>query len=174
MSGLSPSRLSKILIAACLGVSGAIAQTKLGIIDTQKALLETAELKKAQKEMEAKFKPRQDRLDQLTKEISQLQQQLQTMAGKLTPQGEADLVNQGQRKTKERERIQQDLQEDVDRERQDILSGASTKMKNVIQKLAEEKGLDMVVDSATTIYFKPALDITKDATISYDKANPVK
>jgi outer membrane protein len=47
-------------------------------------------------------------------------------------------------------------------------------MEQVVIKLAEEQGLDLVVDSSTTLYFKPALDLTKQATAAYDKAHPVK
>ena len=55
-----------------------------------------------------------------------------------------------------------------------ILSKSSEKMQGVIKKLAEEKGLDMVVDASTTLYFKDAMDITKDAIAAYDKAYPAK
>jgi outer membrane protein len=44
----------------------------------------------------------------------------------------------------------------------------------VIQKLSEEKSLDIVVDASQTLYFKPALDITNDAIAAYNKANPAK
>ncbi|MEZ5398025.1 MAG: OmpH family outer membrane protein [Bryobacteraceae bacterium] len=159
---------------AALLAAPAAAQVKVGVIDTQKALLDTADMKKAQAGMEAKFKPRQDKLELLNKEIAEVQRQLQTMQGKLSPQGEAELVAQGQRKQKEAERLRQDLQEEVDRERQDILGLASQNMRTVIQKLAEEKGLDLVVDVGTTIFSKPTLDITADATAAYDKAHPAK
>ena len=33
----------------------------------------------------------------------------------------------------------------------------------------DERGYDVVVDSANTIYFKPGLDITNDAIAAYDK-----
>ena len=75
---------------------------------------------------------------------------------------------------REWQRLGEDLQADVDRERNDILTKASQKLKQVIEKIATEKGLDIVVDSADTVYFKPALDITKEVTAAYDKANPVK
>jgi outer membrane protein len=38
------------------------------VINTQKALLETEEIKKAQLDLEAKFKPRQDEMVKLQKE----------------------------------------------------------------------------------------------------------
>jgi outer membrane protein len=46
-------------------------------------------------------------------------------------------------------------------------------MTEVIKKLAEEKGVDLVIDTSTTLYFKPALDLTNDAIAAYDKAYPV-
>ena len=47
-------------------------------------------------------------------------------------------------------------------------------MTDVVKKLAEEKGLDLVVDTSSALYFKPALDITNDAIAAYDKAYPAK
>ena len=47
-------------------------------------------------------------------------------------------------------------------------------MGEVVKKLAEEKGYDLVVDISNTIYFKPALEITTDALAAYNKAYPVK
>ena len=70
--------------------------------------------------------------------------------------------------------LEEAQQFDLERERNEILTKTSQKLKQVIDKLAEEKGLDIVVDAASTVFFKPALDITKEATAAYDKANPVK
>jgi outer membrane protein len=45
-------------------------------------------------------------------------------------------------------------------------------MQDVVKKIAEGKGLDLVVDSSTTLYFKAAMDITTEAIAAYDKAYP--
>jgi outer membrane protein len=95
------------------------------------------------------------------------------MQGKLTPQAEQEMTIQGQRKQKEITRLSEDLQADVERERQDILGRSSQRMQEVVNKLAAEKAFDLVVDVGNTVFFKPALDITKDATTAYDKAYPV-
>jgi len=47
-------------------------------------------------------------------------------------------------------------------------------MSDVIKKIAEERGLDVVVDVGNTLYFKPALEITADVIAAFDKANPAK
>ncbi|MCS6953527.1 MAG: OmpH family outer membrane protein [Bryobacterales bacterium] len=162
-------------IFGTLWLAGAAAgQTKVAVINWQRALLETAELKKAQAELEAKFRPRQEAMAKLQKEIESIQQQLQTMRGKLTDQAEQDLNLQMQRKQREWQRLNEDLQADVDFERNTILSRTGRQMQQIITKLAEEKGLDLVIDAADAHYFRATLDLTQEATAAYDKAHPVK
>ena len=150
----------------------ASAQVKVAVINLQRAVLESAEIKKASAEMEARYKPRQQELEKLQRELAGIQQQLQS--GKLTQQAEADLTASGQRKQREAQRVQEDLQADVDRDRNEILSKSSQKMGDVVKKIAEEKGFDVVVDVSNTVYFKPALEITNDAIAAYDKTYPAK
>lgn len=150
----------------------AAAQVKVGVVNVQDAILQTAEIKKASSELEAKYKSRQDALVKLQQDLQSISTQLGNT--KISQQAAADLQAQGQRKERDLQRLQQDLQTDVDADRNDILGKAGAKMKSVVEKLAVEKGLDMVVDVSQTIYFKPALEITKDVIAAYDKANPVK
>ena len=164
-------RFGLLMLAA---VSFASAQVKLAIINSQQSVIDTAEIKKAQAEMEAKFKPRTAQLEKLQKELQELQTQLQAGEGKLTPQAQQNLQITGQRKQRELQRLQEDLQGEVERERNDILSRSGARMQEIVRKLAEERGLDVVVDVSNTVYFKPALDITKEATAAYDKAYPPK
>lgn len=149
------------------------AQVKVAVINSQLALSETAEIKKFQADLEAKYKPRQEQMAKLQKELETIRQQLE-LGDKLTAQAQADLNTQGTRKQRELSRLQEDLQADVERERSEILQRSNDRMEQVVIKLAEEQGLDLVVDSSTTLYFKPALDLTKQATAAYDKAHPVK
>ncbi len=163
-----------MLAAAALTLVPAAAQVKVGIVDFQKAVLGTAEIKKAQTELEARFKPRQDAMQKLQNELQQISAQLQSMQGKLTPQAESDLRVQGQRKERELQRLNDDLQADVDRDRNDILQKAGRQMREVVSKMAAEKAFDVVIDSANTLFFKDALDVTAEAIASYDKAYPAK
>jgi outer membrane protein len=165
-----------LLVCSALFVAAQVApaQTKVAVIDLQRAVFESAEIKKANDQMQATFKPRQDKIDQLNNEIASLAKQLQSGNGKLSPSAEADLQAQGQRKQRDLQRMSDDLQADATAYRNDILSKSSDKMTSVIKALAEEKGFDMVVDKSTTLYFKDAMDITKDAIAAYDKKYPAK
>jgi outer membrane protein len=163
---------------ACLALvsfsKAGLSQTKVAIVSLQRAVLGCAEIKKASAAMETKYKPRQQEMERLQRELEGIQQQLQTNAGKLTGTAQADLQAQGQRKQRDLQRLNDDLQADVTAERNDILGTSGRKMKEIVQKLAEEKGLDVVVDEQSTLFFKPALDLTNDAITAYDKAYPAK
>jgi outer membrane protein len=157
----------------CLASQVAMAQAKVAVISLQKALFETAEIKKADAEMQATLKPRQQQADKLNQELSVISQKLQTDAGKLTQQAEFDLQTDGKRKQVELTRINEDLQADAERMRNEVLSKSTDRMQAVVKKLAEEKGLDLVVDTQVALYFKPTMDLTGEATAAYDKAYPV-
>src|SRR5579883_881150 len=77
--------------AAGLVSPSASAQTKIGVVNFQKAILDTAEIKKASTDLQNKYKPRQDALDKAQRELNDIQTQLQSAGGKLSAQGEADL-----------------------------------------------------------------------------------
>lgn len=150
----------------------ATAQAKVAVIDTQKAVFETAEIKKADADLQTSLKPRNDRAVQLNNELQSIQQQLQANATKLTQQQADDLQSDGQRKQRELTRLQTELQEAADGARQEVIPKCTLRMKEVVKKLAEEKGFDLVVDTQVALYFKPAMDITADATAAYNKAYP--
>jgi outer membrane protein len=153
-------------------VQAASAQAKVAVINLQKAVLESAEIKAASAAMEARYKPRVTQIETLDKEIAAIGQNLQTNAGKLTQQAEAELNAQGQRKQRDVQRLRDDLQADVDRDRNDILQKSAVKMTDVLKRLADEKGYDIVVDAPYAPYFKAALDITPDLIAAFDKAYP--
>jgi outer membrane protein len=166
--------MNKLLFAvlALTSIGAANAQVKIAVINTQKALLDTEEIKKDQLDMEAKFKPRQDQMLKVQKELEDIQAQLQS--GKLNEAGTQEITAEGQRKQRDLQRLQQDLQDDVQAARTEILQRAGTRMQEVVKKLADEKGLDIVVDSANTVFFKATFEITTEATTAYNKAYPAK
>jgi outer membrane protein len=158
--------------SAALMPAQAVQPAKVAIINAQKAVADTGEIKKAQAALEAKYRPQQQAIEKLQGDLQNIQQQLS--APNLDPNKEAQLRADGTQKQKDLQRLSEDLQADVNAERQDILGRSGRQMTEVVRKIAEARGLDVVIDITNTIYFKPALDITADATAAYDKAYPVK
>ena len=158
--------------AAVLSPATASAQLKVGIVNFQQALLGTSEMKKASNDLMLKYKPQQDQLETLQKELNEIQAKLQDP--KTTPAMAVDLQADGQRKQRDAKRITEDVQAGAEADRNEILRRGTERMTEVVKKLADEKGLDVVVDSANIVFFKPTLDITQEAIAAYDKAYPPK
>jgi len=151
----------------------AFGQVKIGIVDVQAALAQTAEVKKALADLDAKYKPRQEQGAKLQKELAAISQQL-SLGDKLTVQAQNDLSMQSTRKQRELTRIQEDLQADVNRDQSEIVTRCTARIEQISVKLAEERGLDAILAAGAAVYFKPVLDLTKDVVAAYDKAYPVK
>ncbi len=169
---------SVLLLAGAIALSAvtvraqAITPAKVAIINAQKAVADTQEIKKAQLQLEAKYKPRTQAIQTLQTQLQTIQQQLS--APNLAPDREANLRADGTQKQKELQRMTDDLQSDLNNERQDILGRSGRQMTDVVKKIAEERGIDVVIDITTTLYYKPTLDITAEATAAYDKTYPAK
>jgi outer membrane protein len=149
-------------------------QTKVAVVNFQNAVLSTGEIQKALKDLSVKFKPRQDALQKGQQELSDIQTQLNVSQGKLSQAGEADLQARGQRKQTQMQRLNDDLQADFEADRDEAVRRASTRMQELLKKVAEEKGLDLIVDSAAAPFVKTGIDITDQVVAAYDKAYPAK
>lgn len=165
-------RSAALCLAIALFSSFASAQIKIGVINVQAALANTDELKKAQVDLAKKYQPRQDEMDKLQKDLEAIDAQLNS--GKLNAQATADLQAQGTRKQRDQQRMSDDMNADVEKDRQDILAKMSQKMQDVINKLAADKGFDIIVEASQTLFYKPTFDLTADATTAYNLANPAK
>ena len=144
------------------------AQTKVAVISFQNALLATADMQKQSAELEAKYKDRQDELTALTAELQEIQAKLASATGAEAQQ----LQIEGQRKQRTAQRLTEDLQSDVEFDRQNILNDASIRMRDVIQELRTERGLDLIVDGGSVLSVSALIDLTADATRAYDEKHP--
>ena len=149
-------------------------QTKVAVVNFQNAVLATGEIQKVLKDIQLKYKPRQDALIKGQQELSDILTQLQASQGKLSQAGEADLQARGQRKQTQLQRLNDDLTADFEADRDEAVRKASTRMQELLKKVAEEKGLDLIVDSAAAPFVKSGIEITDQVVAAYDKAYPVK
>lgn len=145
-----------------------MAQAKIGVVNFQEALLATAEMQKEASKLEQKYKPDQDRLETLSQELQDIQTKLQTAQGDEALR----LQQEGQEKQREAQRLTEDLQADIDFDRQQILEGGAQRMRTVVEELRATKALDLIIDVSSTLSFNSALELTTDATAAYDAKHP--
>lgn len=146
------------------------AQAKVAVIDFQGALLNTADMKKESEALAAKYADRQQQLEALSAELQEITAKLQTAQGDEA----ARLQAEGQRKQRDAQRLNEDLQADVEFDRQNILAAASGRMREVIRELRTAKAVDLIVDGGGVLASDPLIDLTAEATQAYDAKYPVQ
>jgi outer membrane protein len=160
------------------GAAAAAAPTKVGVINVQVAITSTAEGKSAAAEMQSQFTPRQTELENLRREIEDIQTRLRTGSNALSDEERARLAAQGDQKTRIFQRKQQESQDDFNEAQREIVDRIGRKMVEILDKYSRENGYAIIFDtsaqSTPVIYAANQIDITQDIIRLYDQNYPVK
>lgn len=164
--------------APAAGAPAPPATKAVAIINLRGAIGSTAEGKQASAELQSQFAPRSSEIDNMTKQINDLQQKLQAGQGKLSQEEETRLTGEGQRLTQRLDRRRNDFQEDATAAQQEVLERIGRKMVDVLDRFARENGYSVVLDTSgqnsPILYASNQVDVTQDIIRLYDQAYPVK
>lgn len=174
-----PALAALLLIPATRAQStGAAAPSKVGVINVQIAITSTAEGKQAAAEMQSQFAPRQSELDNLRKEIEDMQTRLRTGSNTLSDEERARLAAQGEQKSRIYQRKQQESQDDFNEAQREIVDKIGRKMVTILDKYSAENGYAIIFDtsaqSTPVIYAANQIDVTQEIVRLYDQNYPVK
>jgi len=179
------------LLFACPALSPAQTSPsggKIGILNIQAAILNTAEGKKALSDLDNKYKSKRADLQSKQQEITTLEDQLQRQQSAASDSAQLQLTRQLEEKKKIFTRTQEDAQSDFNADRTDMIGRISQKLGRLVQEFAEQNGYALILDSVAPVYSTsgqigdaqlPVYYAGKDAEITeeivrrYDAANPV-
>lgn len=154
------------------------APTRLAVINIQGAIASTSEGKQTAQELQAKFASRQADIDNLSKQLQDIQQRIQDGQNTLSDTEKGRLTFQYQETSRNLQREQQEYQEDVQDARTDAVDTIGQKMMPIINRYANENGYSIVLDtssqSSPVLFASNSVDITSAIVKLYDQAYPVK
>src|SRR5271156_1245845 len=160
------------------GASAAAAPGRVGVINVQVAITSTAEGKQAAAELQSKFAPRQTELDNMRKQLDDLQTRLRTGQTTLSDDEKARLAREGDVLTRSYQRKQQEAQDDFNDEQQDVVNRIGRKMMEILDKYSKENGYSIIFDTSAqqtpVVFAANQIDVTQDIIRLYDQTNPVK
>jgi outer membrane protein len=174
-----------LIVAAVRGQSSSsaaapapAAPSKVGVINIRGAIGNTAEGKQASAELQSQFAPRQTELENLNKQINDLRQRLAACEGKCSQDEIGRLTQQGQKSTQRFDRLNNELQEDVNSAQGEVIDRIGRKMVDVLDRYARENGYTIVLDTSAQntpiLYASTQIDVTQEIVRLYDSAYPVK
>ena len=160
------------------GNSPAAAASKVGVLNVRQAIINTAEGKQASAELQSQFASRQNELENLRKQIEDVQSRLRSGERTLSDDEKARLQRQGELLTRQFQRKQDELQEDMNAAQGEVVDRIGRKMLDVLDRYARENSYTAVFDSSSqnspVIYASTQIDVTQDIIRLYDQAYPVK
>lgn len=147
-----------LILASAFAAVPALAEAKIGFVNTERLLREAPLSVAAQKKLEREFATRDQELQKLAKQARDLQAQLDK---------DGVTMSDSERKTKERDlgNLNRDLQrqgrefrEDLNLRRNEELGQIQERARKAIQDIAKAEKFDLIVEQA--VYVDPKSDIT--------------
>lgn len=152
--------------------------SKIGVLNMEVAITSTQEGKQAASELTAKFAPRQTELQNLQKQIQDINTRLQTTANTLSDDEKFRLQEESQTLSRTYQRKQQEDREDLQDAQQDLINGLGRKLMTVLDKYSRQNGYAVIIDESSqqtpVLYAANAVDVTQDIVKLYDQTFPVK
>ena len=148
-----------LVAAALLGLSqAAIAETKIGFVNSDRVMREAAPAVRAQQRLEKEFEKRDQELQRIARDLKSMQEDLER---------NGPTMADGDRRNKERaltelnrdfQRKQREFREDLNQRRNEELASVLDKANRTLKELAEQENYDIIFQEA--VYANPRIDLT--------------
>jgi outer membrane protein len=165
-------RISLILLAAGLWLgSGAVhAQGKIGVVQLERIVRDSAPAMRAQKKLEAEFAKREGELRKTSEQLKRMQDELEkdgvTMSETVRRNKEREFGEQ----SRDFQRRQREYQEDVNVRRNEELAQVIEQANRIIRQIAESEKYDIIFQEAA--YANPRIDITDKVIKALEASKP--
>lgn len=168
------------VLASALAASFSLPQTslagvaqlkKIAVVDVQRVILETAQGRKAKKNLESSFTKNSMKLERKAKE---LQKQLQDLQAKAAMLSDAEVMRRQQelvRKDTELQELYVKYQEELARKEALLTEKIYKNVAAIVKQMALEDSIQVVLvrSQSTVLYANPKLDLTNKVIVAYDK-----
>lgn len=156
-------RVSGLLMAVALSLSGVCAfadGTKIGVVDLQKIMQTSQQMKDIQEKLEKEFKPRRDKLvameDGLKKDMEKFKRDSAVLSQTQRKDLEKKIVNTQQQFEREGQQYQQELST----AHNEAMESFYTKIRAAIAKVAQGEQYDLVFQKDAAPFSVDKLDVT--------------
>ena len=161
-----------VAAALSLPLSPALAEGKIGFVNTERIMRDSVPAQRAQKKIEGEFTRRDQDLSRLADQLKRLQDELEKNSVTLS---------EAQRRAKEREltdldrdfqRKRREFQEDLNQRRNEELAQVLEQANRAIRQIAEQEKYDIIFQDA--VYANPRIDITDKVIKALEGKTPAR
>lgn len=147
------------MLALSLGAGMAqAADFKVGVVDTERVLRESAPAVRAEKRIETEFSGRDQEIKNLMKQAKELQASLEKEGGKLSDAAHRNKERELAAMNTNLQRLQREFREDLNLRKNEELAVVLELANKAVQAVAEAEKFDLILQEA--VYRNPKIDIT--------------
>ena len=160
-----------LLILGPLQISSFAAESRVGFVDIQKAVINTKEWKKEFEGFKKNFAKEKKKIKARETRIKKMLADINKQGFVLEPELKKKKEDKFRKEKVAFERYVQDQQEEFSKSEKEITQKILVKMMKVIKKLGKEKKYTMILEQKVVLYHDKGNDLTALATKTYDRNN---
>lgn len=146
------------LLLASIAMPAWAAEFKLGFVNAQRVVNESPQAVRAQKRIDDEFKKRDLELQQTSKRLQTMQEQLEKNSVTMAESERRNREREFNDLNRDFQRRQREFREDLNLRQNEEMAAIFERANRVIRQIAEAEKFDLIVQEA--VYFSPRIDIT--------------
>lgn len=154
--------LGAVVVASCVLASsvGLAGNTRIGVVDLQKIMQNSPQMKEIQANLEKNFKSRRDTLVAMEENIKKNMEEFKKDSAVLSPAKRKELEDKIVAEQQKLEQDGQKYQQELSTANNEAMEGFYNKIKAAIAKVAKDDKYDLVVQKDAAPFSQDALDVT--------------
>ena len=159
-----------VVLAGLMVAANAQAQTKIGVVDADQVIYESAKGKAFLKELETFAKQKDDQMKQIVTEAQTLQKEYQSKLASLSEDKRVEMEKQLSDYQIRVKRMQDDAKREFGMKQQEGFERFRRILQPIVETMAKERALDIVFSRAQSgiVYLSPAVDLTPEVVKKFD------
>jgi len=136
----------------------ALAESKIGFVNVQRLVNESPQAVRAQKRIDDEFKKRDLELQQISRRLQAMQENLEKNAVTMAESERRNREREFNDLSRDFQRKQREFREDLNLRQNEEMAAIFERANGVIKRIAETEKFDLIVQEA--VFFSPRIDIT--------------
>lgn len=156
-------RLGAVLVALAFSLFGTSLfadPAKIGVVDLQKIMQTSSQMKEIQQKLEKEFKPRRDKLLASETSLKSDMEKFKRDSAILSATQKKDLERKIVTAQQQFERDGQQYQQELSTAHNEAMEGLYAKVRSAISKIAKDEKYDIIVQKDATPFSAETLDVT--------------
>lgn len=159
---------SAIALAFFLLPGIASAQTKVGVIDVQRAVASTEDGLRAQATLKKLFDSRQQELNKKQTDLQRQREDIDKQAKVLPKDALTKRIDDWQKQMMDLQAVFLEYNKELEKKQKELTDPVFEKILQIVKRIATSENIDVVLDKATVAYVRTDLDLTDKAIQMYN------